>query len=301
MNPVLKCYPLVALPFWSQQGCLLLCLGFLKQHILWFLASVWSCRKEPLCWLWERHMFICRWKWRFLLSKAMVLYKLFNFVLCSTVWMLKQKHVDGAEEKGQEGNACPWITFINVRMFKLLLEACIAVAACCLTHGHTSTGTALNAASCSTVCHWPNRICLSNLDCTFWPFSSATKYRQLLHELYPQLFISAVKEGEMGLACPSPLFPAPFIVWNCLISAEIQIRRNKINYRSRILLPVLPKSNVWYSAISWMTAFSFFTGVSVGWDTHAVLRSRRGGFPRWWEWHKQSAYTTWSCLYNQWY
>lgn len=104
----------------------------------------------------------------------------------------------------------------------LLLEACTAVEACCLAHGHTNTGTGSNAASCPTLCHWPsNRICLSDLDCAFSEtlFSSATKYRQLLHELYAQLFISAVKEEEMGLTCLSPLFPAPSI---CAIAWSLQ-------------------------------------------------------------------------------
>lgn len=101
----------------------------------------------------------------------------------------------------------------------LLLEACTAVEACCLAHGHTRTGTGSNAASCPTLCHWSsNRICLSDLDCATL-FSSSTKYRQLLHELYPQLFISAVKKGEMGLTCLSPLFPAPFI---CAIARSLQ-------------------------------------------------------------------------------
>lgn len=102
----------------------------------------------------------------------------------------------------------------------LLLEACTAVEACCLARGHTSKGTGSNTASYPIVCRWPrNRICLSNL-VSATPFSSATKYNWCMNSTY--------RKEEMGLACPSPLLQAPFIVCNCLISAEILIRRNKI-------------------------------------------------------------------------
>lgn len=110
----------------------------------------------------------------------------------------------------------------------MLLEACTAVGACCLTHRHTSTGTGSNTVPQSAI-DKATEFAFQKHDCTM-PFSSVTKYRQLLHELYSQLFHQCcrVEEGEMGLAFPSPLLPAPLIVCNFLISAEIQIRRSKI-------------------------------------------------------------------------
>lgn len=183
--------------------------------------------------------FICRRKWshvyslwklmRLLLSKAMVLNKFLNFVLCRTGWMLKQEHVVGGEEIGQEGShiykcekvqagtCCCWglaqlwkhaawpmgtLAQVQVQMLPAVPQSAIDQAAefafQVLIVPHRSL-VLLNIGSC----------CISST-----------------HSSSSVLLSDGRRDGD---ACPSPLLPASLTGCNCLISAEIQIRRSTIN------------------------------------------------------------------------